>query len=177
VIGGHDGQSLGFVIRDELGQMIGVAAGYTWAGISELRQMWVDEAYRGQGYGRALLNAFVEEESGIRGVLRIWVSSYDFQAPEMYEEAGFKRMAEFEGWPGRSYQRGPLQDAPRVLRILTTTDLGDLSICLTERTSIRRVATSGQLLTFRRCSRRRSKDYWRGRPRFRFAAQEYSNRP
>jgi GNAT superfamily N-acetyltransferase len=98
VTGRHDGQGLGFVIRDELGQMIGVAAGYTWAGISELRQMWVDEAYRGRGYGRTLLNAFVEE-AGIRGVRRIWVSSYDFQAPEMYEEAGFKRMAEFEGWP------------------------------------------------------------------------------
>jgi ribosomal protein S18 acetylase RimI-like enzyme len=27
------------------------------------------------------------------------VASYDFQAPAMYERAGFKRMAEFEGWP------------------------------------------------------------------------------
>ena len=78
--------------------MIGVAAGYTWAGISELRQIWVDERYRGCGYARALLNAFVTE-AGNRGVRRIWVSSYDFQAPEMYEKAGFKRMAEFKDWP------------------------------------------------------------------------------
>jgi hypothetical protein len=27
------------------------------------------------------------------------VASYDFQAPEMYEKAGFERVAEFEGWP------------------------------------------------------------------------------
>ena len=78
--------------------MIGVAAGYTWAGTSELKQMWVDEAYRGRGYARALLNAFVSEACS-RGVRRIWVASYDFQAPGMYEKAGFKRMAEFEGWP------------------------------------------------------------------------------
>jgi GNAT superfamily N-acetyltransferase len=52
-------QGLGFVIRDEVGQMIGVAAGYTWAGTSELKQMWIDKAYRGRGYARALLNAFV----------------------------------------------------------------------------------------------------------------------
>jgi ribosomal protein S18 acetylase RimI-like enzyme len=78
--------------------MVGVAAGYTWAGTSELKQMWIDEAYRGRGYARALLNAFVEE-AGRRGVLRIWVASYDFQAPEMYEKAGFERVAEFEGWP------------------------------------------------------------------------------
>jgi GNAT superfamily N-acetyltransferase len=98
VTGRYDGQGLGFVIRDESRRMIGVAAGYTWAGISELRQMWVDEAYRGRGYGRALLNAFVIEASS-RGVRRIWVASYDFQAPGMYEKAGFKRVAEFEGWP------------------------------------------------------------------------------
>ena len=96
--GRHDGQGLGFVIRDEAGQMIGVAAGYTWAGISELKQMWVDQAYRGRGYARALLDAFVEEARS-RGVRRIWVASYDFQAPGMYEKAGFKRMAEFEGGP------------------------------------------------------------------------------
>jgi GNAT superfamily N-acetyltransferase len=96
--GRHDGQGLGFVIHDDLGRMIGVAAGYTWAGISELRQMWIDERYRGCGYARALLNAFVTEARD-RGVRRIWVSSYDFQAPEMYEKAGFKRMAEFKDWP------------------------------------------------------------------------------
>jgi ribosomal protein S18 acetylase RimI-like enzyme len=96
--GRHDGQGLGFVIRDELGRIIGVAAGYTWAGTSELKQMWIDESYRGRGYARALLNAFVAH-AGSRGVRRIWVASYDFQAPGMYEKAGFKRMAEFREWP------------------------------------------------------------------------------
>jgi hypothetical protein len=41
VTGRYDGQGLAFMIRDELGRMIGVAAGYTWAGTSELNQMWV----------------------------------------------------------------------------------------------------------------------------------------
>jgi len=96
--GRHDGQGLGFVIRNEVGQMIGAAAGYTWSGTSELKQMWIDEAYRGRGYARALLDAFVAEARS-RGVRRIWVASYDFQAPGMYEKAGFQRIAEFEGWP------------------------------------------------------------------------------
>jgi hypothetical protein len=43
-------------------------------------------------------HAFVAEARS-RSVRRIWVASYDSQAPEMYEKAGFKRMAEFEGWP------------------------------------------------------------------------------
>ena len=101
-IGRNDGRGLGFVIRDAAGRMIGVAAGYSWAGTSELKQMWVDEAYRGRGYARELLNAFVAEAAS-RGVRRIWVASYDFQAPGLYEKVGFKRVAELAGWPeGRS---------------------------------------------------------------------------
>ena len=97
-IGRNDGQGLGFVIQDEAGRTIGVAAGYSWAGTSELKQMWIDEAYRGRGYARELLNAFVAEAAR-RGVRRIWVTSYDFQAPGMYEKSGFKRVAEFAEWP------------------------------------------------------------------------------
>jgi ribosomal protein S18 acetylase RimI-like enzyme len=97
-IGAHDGEGLGFVIRDEAGQVIGAALGYSWAGISELRQMWVDEHHRGKGFGRALLDAFVTEAQR-RGVKRIWLSSYDFQAPAMYEKAGFVRMAELKDFP------------------------------------------------------------------------------
>jgi hypothetical protein len=31
--------------------------------------------------------------------MSVWLSSYDFQAPEMYEMPGFERMAELAGWP------------------------------------------------------------------------------
>jgi len=96
--GRADGEGLAFVIRDGNDRIVGVAAGYSWAGISELRQMWVDESYRGQGYGRTLLTAFIDE-SRKRGLRRIWVASYDFQAPKMYEKFGFQRIAEFDGWP------------------------------------------------------------------------------
>jgi N-acetylglutamate synthase-like GNAT family acetyltransferase len=97
-IGRSDGRGLGFVIRNEAGHTIGVAAGYSWADTSELKQMWIDEAYRGRGHARQLLNAFVTEAAR-RGVRRIWVASHDFQAPGFYEKAGFQRVAEFAGWP------------------------------------------------------------------------------
>ena len=96
--GRHDGKGLGFTIRDEQSKTVGLTAGYTWAGISEIKQMWVDEAFRGRGYGRALLDAMIAEAQR-RGVSRVWVASYDFQAPGLYERAGFKRIAELEGWP------------------------------------------------------------------------------
>ena len=97
-VGRHDARGLAFVIRDEAGHTIGIAAGYSWAGTCELKQMWIDEAYRGRGHARELLDAFVAEATR-RNVRRIWVASYDFQAPGLYEKAGFTRMAEFAGWP------------------------------------------------------------------------------
>ena len=96
--GQDDARGLGFVIEDASGRMIGAAAGYSWAGTSELKQMWIDEAHRGRGHARALLNAFIAEAT-LRGVLKIWVASFDFQAPSLYESAGFVRIAEFAGWP------------------------------------------------------------------------------
>lgn len=96
--GRDDDRALVFALRDDKGRAIGIASGYSWAGIAELRLMWVDEAYRGLGHGKGLLDAFVEEAAA-RGIRRIWVSTHDFQAPALYENAGFVRMAEFVGWP------------------------------------------------------------------------------
>ncbi|TGT75628.1 GNAT family N-acetyltransferase [bacterium M00.F.Ca.ET.159.01.1.1] len=96
--GRDDDRGLVFALRDTAGRPIGIAAGYSWAGIAELKLMWVDEACRGLGHGRKLLDAFVTEAAA-RGVRRIWVATHDFQAPGLYVKAGFERMAEFAGWP------------------------------------------------------------------------------
>lgn len=93
-----DDRQLAFVLRNEAGNAIGVAAGYSWAGTSELTLMWIEETHRGRGYARQLLDAFVAEAAS-RGVRKIWVSSHDFQAPSLYEKAGFERMAELADWP------------------------------------------------------------------------------
>jgi hypothetical protein len=47
---------------------------------------------------RKLPNAFVIESTA-RGVRRTWVTSHDFQAPALYEQAGFRRLAELRDWP------------------------------------------------------------------------------
>ena len=93
-----DDRGLVYVLRDDDGQTVGIAAGYSWAGVAELKLMWVDDACRGLGHGRSLLDAFVAEAAN-RGARRVWVSTHDFQAPGLYEKAGFERMAELAGWP------------------------------------------------------------------------------
>jgi ribosomal protein S18 acetylase RimI-like enzyme len=93
-----DDRALTYVIRDETSAAIGIASGYSWAGIAELNLMWVDESCRGRGHGKDLLDAFVAGAAS-RGARRVWVSTHDFQAPGLYEKAGFRRIAELIGWP------------------------------------------------------------------------------
>lgn len=96
--GFSDGKDLGFVARDKEGNIIGAALGYSWGGISELKQLWVAEPSRGRGLGSALLDKFINEARK-RGARRIWLASYDFQAPAFYERAGFTRVIDLKDWP------------------------------------------------------------------------------
>ena len=93
-----DGKDLGFVARDKDGNVIGTAFGYSWGGISELKQLWVAEPSRKRGLGSALLDKFIKEARK-RGARRIWLASYDFQAPALYEGAGFMRVIDLKDWP------------------------------------------------------------------------------
>jgi GNAT superfamily N-acetyltransferase len=96
--GSDDGQRLGFAAVDAHGAQIGAIAGYTWAGMAEIKQLWVDEAHRGKGLGKKLLHAAVTEATA-RGCRVVWVASYDFQAPRFYEKFGFDRQAELTDCP------------------------------------------------------------------------------
>lgn len=96
---GHDdGQRLAFVALDEAGKQIGAIAGYTWAGMAEIKQLWVDESHRGFGIGRQLLKAAIAEATD-RHCQCVWVMSYEFQAPGLYEKCGFERIVELKDWP------------------------------------------------------------------------------
>lgn len=50
--------------------------------------MWVDEAARGHGIGRALLHA-MEDAGRHSGCLWAEVTTFDFQAPDFYRKAGY----------------------------------------------------------------------------------------
>jgi GNAT superfamily N-acetyltransferase len=97
-VGRDDGLTLAFVALDSDGVQVGAIAGYSWASMAGIRQLWVTETHRGQGLGRALLEAFITEAIKRRCLL-VWVASYDFQAPGLYERCGFERVAELADWP------------------------------------------------------------------------------
>ena len=96
--GRDDGKRLAFVVLDEHDIQIGAIAGYSWAGMVEIKQLWVDESHRSHGLGRKLLDAAMAEAI-VRGCQSVWTLSYSFQAPGFYEKCGFDRVAELTDWP------------------------------------------------------------------------------
>jgi N-acetylglutamate synthase-like GNAT family acetyltransferase len=86
-----DGRGLAFV-AEEAGEIVGAAAGYTWGGICELRQVWVREDRRKSGLGSRLLERAVAEARA-RGCAQVLLCSYDFQAPAFYARHGFEQIA------------------------------------------------------------------------------------
>ena len=96
--GHRDGLGLGFEMLDDDGAQIGAIAGNTWGGVAEIKQLWVDPAHRGQGLGLVLLDAALAEAHR-RGCRQVFLMSYGFQAPRLYEKRGFRRLVEIPDWP------------------------------------------------------------------------------
>lgn len=83
-------------LRDAQGRTRGGVAGETrwdWAHIDTL---WVDPELRGQGHGRALLQA-AEDLARSRGCAIMDLDTFSFQAPSFYSAQGFVEYAVLEG--------------------------------------------------------------------------------
>ena len=98
-----DGRLFSKIIRDRDKEIIAGIAGWTWAGICEITQLWVDRKIRGRGIGKILLEA-AELEARSKECRTILVRSYSFQAPHFYEKYGYKTEHIINGFPvGHSY--------------------------------------------------------------------------
>ena len=99
----EDGRALGIFVRDDSGNIVGAAAGHTWGGTCELRQVWVAEAQRRAGLGRRLVTA-AEAEAIRRGCSQLVLMTHSFQAPNFYRKLGFEVVSELPDYPlGHAY--------------------------------------------------------------------------
>jgi GNAT superfamily N-acetyltransferase len=93
-----DGRGLGVFVRDEAGGIVAAAAGHTWGGTCEIKQVWVRADRRRRGLGVRLLAA-AEAEARRRGCGQILLTTFDFQAPGFYARFGFAIVAELPDYP------------------------------------------------------------------------------
>lgn len=78
-----------FFVVEEDEEIVGCAAVHvSWKDLAELKSLAVAETHQGRGYGRALVEACVEEAATL-GVRRVFALTY---VPELFEKMGFRRI-------------------------------------------------------------------------------------
>ena len=97
-----DARGLAIFVRDERGRIVAGICGHTWGGSCEIRQFWVEESRRKQGFGTRLLEA-AEQEARRRNCTQIILTTHSFQAPEFYRKRGFGILAAVDDHP-RGYR-------------------------------------------------------------------------
>jgi GNAT superfamily N-acetyltransferase len=98
-----DGRLFGVFARDEGGRIVAGLFGWTWGACCEIRFLWVDARWRGQGLGRRLLE-LAENEARARAVEQIVLSTHSFQAPRFYQQLGFEIVGSISDYPAGHQQ-------------------------------------------------------------------------
>lgn len=84
-------------VRDDAGTVQGGLVGATYLGWLTVQALWVADALRGTGHGKAILQA-AEEEAVRRGCPRVFLETLSFQALPFYEKVGYtihSKLADF----------------------------------------------------------------------------------
>ena len=83
---------------DGAGRVVGGLVGGTIWGWLEIGVLWVDDPHRGRGLGRELMKR-AEDEGRRRGCFAARLSTWDFQAPGLYERLGYTLYGKLEDYP------------------------------------------------------------------------------
>jgi len=95
----NDVRPITCVARAPSGDVVGGAVGRTWGECAELQQLWVGPEHRRDGIGSHLVKLF-EARAKARGCRTLYLTTFSFQAPTLYQALGYKSAAEIHGFPG-----------------------------------------------------------------------------
>jgi ribosomal protein S18 acetylase RimI-like enzyme len=104
-------------VRDGGGEIVGGLVGITHLDWLYVDYLWIDDAARGRGYGRRLMQAAerVAVRHGCRGA---WLDTMSFQAPGFYRRLGYRKFGELADLTGGAmrywlWKRLPRRRRPR----------------------------------------------------------------
>jgi len=97
-VGESNEQNLCFVLQGPEQEIVGGVIGSTYWGWFYINLMWVEDEFRGQGYGHRLL-MLAEEEARKRGVKNAYLDTFSFQALDFYKKLGYQVFGELGDFP------------------------------------------------------------------------------
>jgi len=89
---------LDLVVYDSGNAIIGALIADTYWGWLVIDDFWLEEAVRGKGLGRMLLNT-AEQEAIVRDCRYSQLKTFSFQARGFYEKCGYQVAGELENYP------------------------------------------------------------------------------
>jgi len=95
--GQSDNRPLTITLRHK-GKIVGGLIGETFFGWLFVSLLWIAEQHRGNGFGKALVEA-AEAEARKRGVRDVYLDTFGFQAPGFYEKMGYREFGRLNEFP------------------------------------------------------------------------------
>ena len=86
-------RQLSYYLRDEAGQIVGGVQGSLWGRSMHIDALWVDDAYRGRGFGSKLMTA-IEEYAVTHSHPLVYLETASFQALPFYQGLGYEVFGE-----------------------------------------------------------------------------------
>jgi GNAT superfamily N-acetyltransferase len=82
----------------EKGKIVGGLVGEIFFGWLFVSLFWIDDKYRGKGFGQRLLEA-AEAQARKKGVKNVYLDTFSFQAPAFYKKLGYREFGRLKEYP------------------------------------------------------------------------------
>jgi GNAT superfamily N-acetyltransferase len=89
---------INFILRGDIGDVLGGLLGQLWGGWLQVTHLWIAEFARGTGYGTQLMTK-AENYARSRGAIGVTLETYSFQARPFYERLGYEVFGQLDGNP------------------------------------------------------------------------------